>query len=96
MTVEISDNTLITRNPDLLTSQIDGETVMMDIETGQYLGLDKVASHIWTLLEEQQSFASLCQQLCQSYDVDEATCKKDVAQFLQHSFENKVVKLLDV
>lgn len=68
---------------------------MMDIETGQYIGLDPIASRIWSLLEVPASFKSLCDTLVGEYDVDAEQCKSDVRQFLQQSSEANLITVLD-
>ena len=47
----ISEETLIRRTASVLTAEIDKQIVMMDIESGRYLGLDDIGSVIWQRLE---------------------------------------------
>lgn len=91
--VTIDEDTVIERNPSMLTSQIDGEVVMMDIESGQYLGLDKVASRIWELLVKPQRFDELCQMLLDEFDVDAETCAHDLRHFFVASVKNNLIHI---
>ncbi len=54
----------------LVTSNLDGEVIMMSIDKGKYYGLDAIASQIWELLETPCSIRALCDQLLPQYDVE--------------------------
>ncbi len=49
---KISTETIITQIEEIVASDIDGETVMMSIENGEYYGLDDIGSRIWELIEK--------------------------------------------
>ena len=61
----IKDNSMLQSNPEIIDSEIDDETVMMNIDTGAYFGLDSIASTIWQKLEEPLEYAALIDQLSQ-------------------------------
>ena len=66
------------RNPYLVSADMDGDTVMMSIEQGEYFGLGGVGSRIWALLEQPVLQATIVFTICSEFDVDEATCQADV------------------
>jgi len=76
-------NAKISRCNDLVDSQIDGETVMLDIESGKYFGLDQIATEIWSLLETPTSIACICKQLERDYKVSSEHCERDVLSFIR-------------
>jgi hypothetical protein len=78
----IQEKTFYRRNPDLIFSDMDGETVMMSIQNGEYYGLDEVGSRIWQLLENPESAETLTQKLIEEYEVSQETCLSDVMEFL--------------
>jgi hypothetical protein len=80
---QLSPASVITRSCELVSSDIDGEVVMMSIENGKYYGLDKVGSRIWELLEDQFLVSDLIDKLLGEFAVDRDTCEKDVMFFLQ-------------
>lgn len=63
----------------------------MSIETGEYYGLNPVASRIWELLETPHTFNQLIDKLMQEFDIDEASCQRDVEAFLKQMMEKKLV-----
>ena len=65
-----------------LVSLLAGETVLMDKQTGDYFGINKVGSTIWELLQAPSTADALVGQLLDRYEVDAATCSTEVKQFL--------------
>jgi len=65
-----------------LVSLLAGETVLMDKQTGDYFGINKVGSTIWELLQAPSTADALVSQLLDRYEVDAATCNTEVKQFL--------------
>lgn len=60
----------------------DGTVVLLDIESGRYYEFDPVGSRIWKLLEDSPSMTQLRDALTAEFDVDDATCLDDLADFL--------------
>lgn len=83
----------IVRNSGLLDSEIDGETVMMSVEQGNYYGLNQVGTEIWKLIESPMVVRDICEALVQDYKVEQATCEKEVLSFLNDLSSEKIVVL---
>jgi PqqD family protein of HPr-rel-A system len=76
-----------------LSSTIDDEVVMMNSEKGMYYNLDPIGSRIWALLETPQTLESLCAQLMEEYEIDQATCQQETEEFLQSLAERGLVQM---
>jgi len=74
----------VQRTADVLDSEIDGETVMLSIDSGRYFGLNGVGSVIWQLLREPRSIDQICGTLVERYDVKPDACTAEVTRFLEH------------
>ena len=92
MTITI--NSVIKRSPEIVHTDMDGETVMMSIEQGNYYGIDSIGSDIWNMLEGEMSIEDLCLKLCEKYDVEESQCQQDVISFLEKMQEHKVIVVI--
>lgn len=66
-------------SPDVVTRVLDNETVLMDMASGSYFGLDEVGTVIWQALDEGETLASACDRVSESYDIDRARVEADVA-----------------
>jgi len=87
----ISLDTLVKRSPELVHSDMDGETVMMSIEQSEYYGLDSIGTRIWDLIEEEMNVRDICSALIAEYDVSELQCQQDVIKFLQDMIEHNAI-----
>ena len=90
---QLMANSVIVRSSELVSSDIDGEVVMMSIENGKYYGLDKVGSRIWEVLENPLSVSELIDQLLVEFEVERETCEKDVMYFLQKLDDDNMLEI---
>lgn len=82
------------RNPDLLAVDMDGETVMMDMESGNYFGINEVGSHIWELLESNQSIETIIDDVKRHFEAKEDdNVQDDVLAFLNDMQEQSLVQV---
>lgn len=79
---EISLHDKVQRNPNMVTSKIDNEVVMMSVDQGEYYGLDETGSRIWEMIEEPVSVNDLVRMLIDEFDVSFEECQKDTLDFL--------------
>jgi Coenzyme PQQ synthesis protein D (PqqD) len=89
--VPIGEATLIHRTASVLTAEIDKQIVMMDIESGRYLGLDDIGSVIWQRLETPRTFGELIDGLTADYDADRSVIADDVRKLLLDMAAHDVV-----
>lgn len=75
----IDDQTVIARNSGMIDAEIGGELVGLHLESGNCYGFNPTATRIWALIEQPTSFGDLCAALTAAFDVDDATCRNDVA-----------------
>lgn len=59
-----------------------GLKVMLDVEAGNYYGLDEVGSYVWARLAEPRTLADLVADLHARYDVSEAEAEAATRAFL--------------
>lgn len=56
--------------------ELDGETVILNLETGIYFGLDDIGTRMWTLLREHQRLHTVLDRMLEEYDVPAATLQE--------------------
>jgi hypothetical protein len=88
MSSDLTLDTTLARNPRLIAADMDGDTVMMNIESGEYFGLGGVGTRVWELLAAPHTLAQLVQTICTEYEVDATTCEADVRRFLGDLLKN--------
>ena len=66
-------------------SELDGELVFMNVYDGEVFGLREAALRAWKLIDEHGAWTpvdGLVASLCEEFEVDAATCLKDIAVLL--------------
>jgi len=91
--MKISADSIIQRNEDIISSEIDGETVMMDSSFTSYFGLKEVGTLIWQLLEEQHSVHEICERLTDEYDVSFDQCLQNTLPFLEELHKQQMIEI---
>lgn len=90
----INMNTVVAQTENLLTSELDGETVLMSLESAAYFGLDSTARHIWNLIAEPTRVADLCQRLVSDYEVERPECEEHVIAFLTEMNAQGLIRIV--
>lgn len=73
---------LYIRKPETISSRLDDQLVMMDIDKGKYFAMNPVATRVWELLEKPASVDRLCEILTGEYDVEPGRCREEVSQLI--------------
>lgn len=75
-------STTVERAKDQISCEVDGEVVILNLNSTSYFGLDEVGAYIWDWLSEPRTVGEICKAVLDHFDVDEATCKIDVTDLL--------------
>ena len=68
---------------DVVFQELDGETVLLNIDSGVYFGLDEVATRIWQELERHKKIDKVVSILLKEYKVEEGRLRADVERFVE-------------
>ena len=88
----MTDNTILSRRAGLMTADMNGSAVMMDIMSGKYYNLGSVGGRIWELLEEPMTVSALVEKLTAEYDVSAELCLADILPFLTKLLERGLLE----
>jgi hypothetical protein len=78
---------------DVLSHDLQGEAVILDLNTGLYFGLDPVGTRIWHLLQAHQCLQKVHGSLIDEYEVTEAQCAQDLLSFVTLMLEKGLVEV---
>ncbi|MBI5425702.1 MAG: PqqD family protein [Opitutae bacterium] len=91
----MSPQTVLSRNPETIATEIDGEVVLMSLTTGRTFGLDKRGSAIWALIEQPRTVAAVVAELIKAYNVTAEQCQADVMTFVGKLVEAQLASVKD-
>lgn len=87
----------IVAKPDVLSRILDGEAVLLDMESGTYFGLNEVASEMWRLITDSAAAGvtakSICDAVVESFEVDEITVAQDLEALVSQLVDHGLVDL---
>ena len=78
---------------EVLSQEVNGETVLLDLEGEAYFGLNEVGTRIWQLLQSEHSVAGMVDSLSAEYDVSREQLESDVSGLLDKLTEAGLVSL---
>ena len=81
---------------DVLIRVLDGESVILNLASETYFGLDKVGTQMWTSLTESGSIQVAYDVLLTEYDVDAQQLRIDLTELLTQLLDNGLVTLTHV
>jgi hypothetical protein len=82
-----------TLSSNVVTQEINGETVLLDLASEYYFGLDEIGTRVWQLLAEKKNLRSVVSTLLSEFDVAEATLLADIDKLMQDITKQGLVSL---
>jgi len=82
MTHDIDEDTTFEIVDGVLTEEIDGELVVLDLDGDVYFSLNDVGRAIWEEAAGGGSFAEIVDAVVSQYDVERGRARSDAADFL--------------
>lgn len=78
-----------------LSCDLNGEAVILSLKNGKYYGLNTVGSSIWSAIQSPLSFEEIAVAVLDEYEIDDATCGKEIKLFLQNMKREELLEIID-
>ena len=75
-------NQTFTISDEVICQVLDDESVLLDLASENYLGLDEVGTRIWQLIDDGETMRSVVATMLDEYDTSEETLVGDLDKFL--------------
>ena len=66
----------------LNVTDLSGEKVMIDFESGKYFMIKGTGNDIWDIIQEETTVGEIVEKLLAEYDVSRQECEASVCEFL--------------
>ena len=83
----------ITISKDVLAQELDGETVLLDLASESFFGLDEVSTRVWQLLRDGAGRAEIIDRLLEEYEVERDVLERDIEDLLVSLAEAGLIEL---
>jgi hypothetical protein len=82
MSQVLSLNTIVVAADHSISSHLDSEAVILDLDQGIYFGLNEVGARVWELIQEPRSLAEIRDVLREEYEVEAEECERDLQRIV--------------
>jgi len=86
-------NKKITFADTVFAQEVDGEMVLLDMNSENYFGLDEVGTAIWQAMGKDKSLQEVLDILLQEYEVESNILEKDLIRFVNQLLDNQLIEV---
>jgi hypothetical protein len=79
----------------VLFRELDGESVLLNLKTESYLGLDTVGTRMWAVFTSHPTIQAAFETLLSEFEVAPDVLRRDVENLLEQMIEHGLVELAD-
>ena len=83
----------VTFSETVFAQEVDGEMVLLDMESENYFGLDEVGTAIWQAMQEKETLQEVLEVLLDQYDVEAEVLERDLSDFVGKLLESGLVEV---
>ena len=77
----------------VFAQEVDGEMVLLDMESENYFGLDEVGTAIWQAMQEKQTLQEVFEVLLEQYEVEAEMLEHDLSDFVDKLQESGLIEV---
>jgi len=81
---------------DVMHRTVGDQSVILDLKTERYLGLDPIGTHMWSTILEAPSLESAYQKLLSEYDIEPSRLREELQTFLGKLVSNGLIHISDL
>lgn len=78
----------------VLVRFLDQESVLLNLQTEQYFGLDETGTRMWQLVTTSPNIDAAYQELVAEYDVQPEMLRENLTELLGHLVEHGLLQVL--
>ena len=80
---KISGTSTVVVSKGQISSDLGGESVILDLKRGVYYGLEETGHRIWEFLQTPHTVDEIVRKLSEEYDVKKDRCLEDLLKLLE-------------
>jgi hypothetical protein len=88
---EVLEQYFFKQSPGILSTDLSGESVIMDLLSGKYSSFNAVGSIIWNELKEERRFFQILESIMANFDVERKIAQDELAEFLDLLLEKNLI-----
>jgi hypothetical protein len=89
----IDRSSVVACRPDVLSTFVGDEVVLLDVERGKYFGLNSIGADVWRALASPTKIEDLLTGLMRDYEGDATVIEKDVVDLIGRLADSGLVRV---
>ena len=77
----------------VFAQEVDGEMVLLDMNSENYFGLDEVGTTIWQAMQEKEVLQEVYDAMLEQYEVKPEVLERDLLDFVRKLDESGLVEI---
>lgn len=91
----VTEHSTVVASVRQVSSDLGGEAVILQLESGVYYGVNAVGAAIWALVREPRTVNEIQEAILAEFAVDAERCLKDVMAILRQFETEGLIEVLD-
>jgi Coenzyme PQQ synthesis protein D (PqqD) len=91
----LTPDSIVRTARDAVSCELNGETTILNVRSGDYYGLDEVGASVWRIIGQPHIVAEIIKAITLEYDVDAARCEGDLIGLLSKLAAHGLVEISD-
>lgn len=88
-------HTSVVATKDQVSTNLQGESVILNLKSGVYFGLNPVGARIWELVQQTITIQQIQQTIISEYAVETERAESDVVSLLKQLSEVGLIEVVD-
>ncbi len=80
------------RPANVTDTTVDGEAVLLDTQSEEFIGLNEVATRMWECLVQGNTLGETARELEAEYEVDSEQLRSDLLKFIDTLVERQILE----
>jgi hypothetical protein len=89
--VEFENRTVVPKH--VLVRHLDGESVLLNLETERYFGLDSTGTRMWEHLAASSSIEDAYKKLLEEFEVEPGLLRANLSELLSNLLQNGLLNV---
>ena len=92
---EFSDETIVVAAESVAAAEVEGESILLDVNIGQYYGLNEVGARIMEIVQQPTPVSTIREVMSKEYEIDQDRLEHDLASFLEQMIEHQLIRIVE-
>jgi hypothetical protein len=79
----INEQSVLGRQDRVMMQEVEGDSVLLDIDSGEYFSLNEVGGRVWELCDGSRSVGAIADVITAEYDVSAEVALADARELLE-------------